>query len=131
MDFNYTQLDNLGIFKFNCELTAEIENDLGIVLMKAIYSIERAVLNLKNVTRIDHNCLQLIKKACQISIRLKRPLILTSIPEHYLQVLSQYKIENHNDYLINIVKTNSQNNKQKTYMGDYQYEGTTSLNRTC
>jgi anti-anti-sigma regulatory factor len=84
MDFAFEQVGSVGIFILKGELTGDSEDVLKIVLMKAIHSMDRGVLNFKEVTRIDHKCLQLIKQAYAASVRLKTPLILTEVPQNYV-----------------------------------------------
>ena len=84
MDFSFEQVGSVGIFTLRGELTKDCEDGLKLILMKAIHSIDRGVLNFKEVTRIDHKCLQLIKQAYTASLRIKKPLILTEVPQYYL-----------------------------------------------
>ncbi|GBD97822.1 MAG TPA: hypothetical protein ENG83_03345 [Nitrospirae bacterium] len=87
MNFTFEQFGNVGIFNLTGELTAEHEDELYLLLMRAIHSDGRSVLNLKKVTRIDLTCLKLLEKACCASIRLKNAIILTELPKHYLSEL--------------------------------------------
>lgn len=83
--FTLQEINNVKIFNIFGELKTEHEEELGLLLMKAIHSTEyRAVLNLNNVSVIDSGCLNLIKKAYCTSIRLKNPLIVMDAPEDYL-----------------------------------------------
>lgn len=84
LNFTFEQLDNVGIFNLFGELTTEHQDELKLLLMRATHGIDRAVLNLKKVTRIDFTCLKLLRKAYCTSIRLKNPLILTEVPVIYL-----------------------------------------------
>ncbi len=84
MNFTFEQLDNVGVFNLFGELTAEHQDELKLLLMRATHGIDRAVLNLKKVTRIDFTCLKLFRKAYCTSIRLMNPLILTEVPVIYL-----------------------------------------------
>ena len=84
INFTFEQLENVGIFNLFGELTAEHQDELKLLLMRATHGIDRAVLNLKKVTRIDFTCLKSLKKAYCTSIRLKSPLILTEVPVIYL-----------------------------------------------
>ena len=83
INFTFEQFGNVGIFNLTGELTAEHEDELNLLLMRAIHRNGRAVLNLKKVTRIDLICLKLLEKAYCASIRLKNPIILTELPKHY------------------------------------------------
>jgi anti-anti-sigma regulatory factor len=93
VDFTFEQVGTVGVFTFRGELTVYHEDTLKMVLMKAIHSMDRGVLNFKKVTQIDLKCLQLIKQAYLTSIRLKNPLILTEVPQNYLVAI----IKNKND----------------------------------
>lgn len=84
INFTFKQFDNVGIFNLFGELTAEYQDELKLLLMRAIYGMDRAVLNLKKVTSIDFTCLNLLRNAYCASIRLKNPLILTEVPVIYL-----------------------------------------------
>ncbi len=87
MSYKFEQSGNIGIFDLNGELSSEHENDLSALLLKAIYGIERAVLNLKEVTKISTSCLQLLNRGYCTSLRLKRPIILTAVPKRYISGL--------------------------------------------
>lgn len=84
IDFTFEQLDNVGVFNLFGELTSEHEDELKLLLMRAIHSIDHAVLNLKKVSGIDRTCLTLLRKAYCTSIRLKSPIILTEVPGNYV-----------------------------------------------
>lgn len=79
----YEENGEVGIYHLSGRLTADQEDDLKLLLMKALYSTDRAVVNLKDVTNIDHSCLTLLNKAYCTSIRLKSPIIITGIPQEY------------------------------------------------
>jgi len=79
----------VGIFSLSGELTNDHEDDLEMVLMKALYSTERAVVNFKDVTKIDDSCVNLLRKAYCTSIRLKSPIIMTGIPQEYADGIFQ------------------------------------------
>jgi anti-anti-sigma regulatory factor len=81
MEVTFEQVGTVGIFKFRGELTGDHEENLKLILMRAIHSIDRAVLNFKKVTWIDLECLQLVKQAYLTSVRLKNPLILIEVPK--------------------------------------------------
>ncbi|MBI4847880.1 MAG: hypothetical protein HY808_04780 [Nitrospirae bacterium] len=97
MDCEFEQFQRVGIFTFCGELTSECEDDLKMVLMKAIHSSDRAVLNFKKVSKIDFKCLHLIRQAYLISVRLKNPLILTNVPEDYSSDLLNRTAKNKED----------------------------------
>ena len=84
ISYTFETSGKIGIFALNGELNAEHENDLSVLLMKAIYGIERAVVNLKEVTKISSPCLQLLNRGYCTSLRLRRPLILTEVPRKYI-----------------------------------------------
>ena len=84
MHVSFEELDNVGIFTLRGEITTTQEDDLKILLMRAIHGIDRAVLNFRKVTRIDITCRELLRKAYCTSIRLKNPLIMTEVPKNYL-----------------------------------------------
>ena len=81
MEVTFEQVGTIGIFKFRGKLTGDHEENLKLILMRAIHSIDRAVLNFKKVTWIDLKCLQLVKQAYLTSVRLKNPLILIEVPK--------------------------------------------------
>lgn len=85
--YKFETSGNVGIFTLNGELHAEHEDELTMLLMKALHGIERAVVNLKKVTRISNTCLQLFNKAYHTSVRLRNPLIFTEVPQKYLSDL--------------------------------------------
>jgi anti-anti-sigma regulatory factor len=111
---------NIGIFAFNGELSSEHENDLTLILMKAIHNSDRAVLNLKEVTKINSTCLQLLNTAYCTSIRLKKPLILTEVPKKYLSDMyncSSGKRINCPPHTENIQEENKKEIHNGTFMG--------------
>ncbi len=83
IDCSFEQCGRIGIFSFSGELTEEHKDDLNMLLMRAIHSIDRAVLNFRKVRLIDMASLTLIKKAYHTSFRLKKPLIITEVPPKY------------------------------------------------
>ena len=91
MDFTFEQVGRVGIYILRGELTGDCEDSLKIVLMKAIHSMDRAVLNFKKVAWIDPKCLQLIRQAYFTSVRMKNPLILTDVPQKYLSDMIKHK----------------------------------------
>jgi anti-anti-sigma regulatory factor len=93
MEFTFEQVGTIGIFSLRGALTGDNEDHLKIILMRAIHSIDRAVLNFKRVTQIDLKCLQLIKQAYFTSVRLKNPLILIDVPQIYLSDMVENKID--------------------------------------
>ncbi|MEN8264279.1 MAG: hypothetical protein ABFR82_12535 [Nitrospirota bacterium] len=84
MNVSFEELENIGIFTFRGELTTKQEDDLKMLLMKAIHSSDRSVLNFRKVTKIDITCRELLRKAYCTSVRLKNPIIMTEIPKSYL-----------------------------------------------
>lgn len=93
MDFTFEQVGRVGIFNLRGKLTRDCEDSLKIVLMKAIHSMDRAVLNFKKVAWIDPKCLQLIRQAYFTSVRMKNPLILTDVPQNYLSDMIKNKYD--------------------------------------
>lgn len=91
MNYTFEQVGRVGIFILRGELTGDCEDSLKIVLMKAIHSMDRAVLNFKKIAWIDPKCLQLIRQAYFTSVRLKNPLILTDVPQNYLPDMMKNK----------------------------------------
>jgi len=91
VDFTFEQVGRVGIFILRGELTGDCEDSLKIVLMKAIHSMDRAVLNFTKVAWIDPKCLQLIRQAYFTSVRMKNPLILTDVPQNYLSDMIKNK----------------------------------------
>lgn len=81
MEVTFEQVGRVGIFKFRGDLTGAHEENLKLILMRAIHSIDRAVLNFDKVTWMDLKCLQLVKQAYLTSVRLKNPLILIEAPQ--------------------------------------------------
>ncbi len=88
MEYKFEQHGTIGIFTFRGELSSDYEDELKLILMRAIHSMDRAVLNFKKVTHIDFKCLQLVEQAYLTSIRLKNPLILTDMPHCLFSDLS-------------------------------------------
>lgn len=84
ISYEFERLGDVGIFTLNGELTSAHEDDLKLLLMRATHSMERAVLNLREVTGINSTCLQLLNTAYCTSIRLRKPLIMTEVPKNYL-----------------------------------------------
>lgn len=95
MELTFERIGSVGIFNFSGELTREHEDNLKITLMRALHSMDRAVLNFKTVSRIDRECLQLIKEAYYASVRLKNPLILTNLQQNYLTDILQRTGQGH------------------------------------
>jgi len=93
MEFTFEQVGTIGIFSLRGALTRDHEDNLKLILMRAIHSIDRAVLNFKKVTLIDLKCLQLIKQAYFTSVRLKNPLILIDVPQNYLSDMVKNKTD--------------------------------------
>jgi anti-anti-sigma regulatory factor len=91
LNFTFESFDNVGIFNIIGELSAECEDELKLLLMRAIHGSERAVLNMKKVTSIDMTCFSLLRKAYCTSIRLKNPIIITDVPSNYITEI--YKCE--------------------------------------
>ena len=94
MNVSFEELDNVGIFTFKGEITTTQEDDLKMLLMRAIHGIDRAVLNFRKVTRIDIVCRELLRKAYCTSIRLKNPIIMTEVPKNYLSEIFNCNISN-------------------------------------
>ncbi len=84
MDYSFEQSDGIGIYTFRGELNSTHEDKLKMVLMRAIHSFERVVLNFKGVRRIDFECLKLLQRAYCTSVRLRNPVIMTYVPTLYL-----------------------------------------------
>ncbi len=87
IDCSFEEYGGIGIFSFGGKLTEEHKDDLNMLLMRAIHSIDRAVLNFSKVKQIDMPSLMQIKKAYYTSIRLKNPLIMTEVPHKYKKEL--------------------------------------------
>lgn len=84
INFTFEQFNNVGIFNLIGDLSAEHEDELKLLLMRAIHGMDRAVLNLKKVTSIDITCFSLLRKAYCTSLKLKSPIIITEVPPHYI-----------------------------------------------
>ncbi len=102
MKVTFEDFGNVGVFTFNGEITSKHEDDLKIILMKAIHGIDRAILNFKKVSKIDLRCIQLFNRAYCTSIRLKNPIILTEIPGNYLPEIFNCRITDNINYSRNI-----------------------------
>lgn len=87
LHFTLGTYGNIGVFTLKGELTEHNKNDLKVLLMRAIHSNDRAVLNFKSVTKIDNSCLSLLNTAYVASLRMKNPLILTEVPIEYQKEL--------------------------------------------
>src|SRR4030067_2669403 len=98
MEVTFEQVGTIGIFKFRGKLTGDHEENLKLILMRAIHSIDRAVLNFKKVTCIDLKCLQLLKQAYFTSVRLQNPLILINLQQDYLNRVSRHVGDGNVDY---------------------------------
>lgn len=83
MNCGFEEKEGFGIFTFSSDLTNKHEKDLNLLLMRAIHSTERAVLNMCSVARIDAACMKLLQKAYHTSLRLKTPLIVTGLSTKY------------------------------------------------
>ena len=92
MNFTFEKYEEVGIFKLAGHLTSDHEDELKLLLMRAVYSIDRAVLNLKEIIGIDARCLRLLRKAYCMSVRLKNPIILTEVPEMYISEIFNCEI---------------------------------------
>lgn len=84
MDYIFNHFKNkpsgdIGIYTVNGEITIENQDELALILMKAIHGMDFAIFDLSGVTRIDTVCCRLLDKAYNISARFKKPLILTGI----------------------------------------------------
>ncbi|RJQ54043.1 MAG: hypothetical protein C4526_05465 [Nitrospiraceae bacterium] len=84
MELTIEHIGTVGIFNFSGELTREHEDNLKIALMRAIHSLDRAVLNFKKVKLIDLRCMQLLKQAYLTSVRLRNPLIMINLQENHM-----------------------------------------------
>jgi ABC-type transporter Mla MlaB component len=92
IQYIYEEFSNTGVFYISGDLTDEQEDELQLLLMRAIHSLDRAVLNLEKVTKIKPGSLALLRNAYCTSIRLKNPLILTQIPENYISEIYNCEI---------------------------------------
>ena len=97
INFTFEQFNNVGIFNIIGDLTSEHEDELKLLLMRAIHSMDRAVLNLKKVSRIDSTCFHLLRKAYCTSLRLKSPIILTEVPGNYINGIYNCDISDASD----------------------------------
>lgn len=94
MNVSFEELGKIGIFTFRGELTTGQEDDLQMLLMKAIHGIERSVLNFRKVTKIDITCREILRRAYCTSVRLKNPIIMTEIPKSYLPEILNCSADN-------------------------------------
>lgn len=116
MDVSFEKLGSVGIFTFEGALTAGHENDLQMILMNAIHGIDRAVLNFRKVTSIDHTCRKLLRKAYCTSVRLKNPIILTEVPGNCLAEIFDCSDADNTCYAVNESGT----------AGHHEYEGSSA-----
>ena len=84
MKIKHESFEDVGIFTLSGDMSSEHEDNLKLLLMKAVHCVNRSVLNFRGVNRINLNCLKLLNKAYCTSLRLKNPIIMTEIPETYL-----------------------------------------------
>jgi anti-anti-sigma regulatory factor len=84
MKVKHESFNNVGLFTISGDMSSEHEDNLKLLLMKAVHSIYRSVLNFRGVNRINRNCLKLLNKAYYTSLRLKNPIIMTEIPGTYI-----------------------------------------------
>ena len=84
MKVKHELFDNVGIFTISGDMISEHEDNLKLLLMKAVHGVNRSVLNFRDINRINRNCLKLLNKAYCTSLRLKNPIIMTEVPETYL-----------------------------------------------
>lgn len=85
--YTFEQCGTVGVFRLKGSISTDSEDDLKLLLMKAIHGVERCVLNLKDVTSVDARCLRLLKNAYCTSLRLKNPIILTDVPPAFASEL--------------------------------------------
>ena len=100
MEYTFERSGPVGIFTFNGELSSIHESKLSVILMRAIHSVDRAVLNFRDVSNIDLKCLDLIKNAYCTSLRLKNPIIITDIPARFINDIfnCKCKFQNINNF---------------------------------
>ncbi len=87
----FEKKEGFGIFTFGSDLTKKSEKDLNLILMRAIHGIDRTVLNMRDVVKIDVACMKLLIKAYRTSLRLKKPLIVTGLSKEYQRELFHNK----------------------------------------
>jgi anti-anti-sigma regulatory factor len=83
MKVKHESFEHVGIFIISGDMNSDHEDNLKLLLMKAVNGVNRSVLNLRGVNRISSNCLKLLNKAYCTSLRLKNPIIMTEIHETY------------------------------------------------
>lgn len=115
MELSFQRYGSVGIFNFSGKLTREFEDNLKIALMRAIHSIDKAVLDFKKVDWIDFKCLRLIKEAYYTSVRLKNPLILVNLHQSYLKKISHQMSEDHAAYSPNAENEHNGIDKEEVY----------------
>jgi anti-anti-sigma regulatory factor len=98
INLHYEENCGVGIFSLSGELTADQEDDLKIMLMRALYSTERAVVNFKDVSKINHSSIKLLKNAYCTSIRLRNPIIITGIPQEYIDRVFDYEEKHYRSF---------------------------------
>jgi anti-anti-sigma regulatory factor len=113
IDSHYEKNDGVGIYSVSGRLTAEQEGDLKMILMKALYSTERAVINFRDITEIDNSCLRLLRNAYCTSIHLKSPIIMTGIPQEYADGI--FQCNEKKDRNIHLYTDHSLNFKEKEF----------------
>jgi len=85
VEYTYERIGDIGLFNLNGDLVKSCIGDLKVLLMRAVYADEKAVINLRNVQTIDMVCLNLLRDAYWTSIRLRKPIIITEVPERYIE----------------------------------------------
>ena len=84
MKVKHESFEKVGIFTISGDISSKHEDNLKLLLMKAVHGVYRSVLNFRGVNRINRKCLKLLNKAYCTSLRLKNPIIMTEIPAAYL-----------------------------------------------
>ena len=116
MKIKHESFENIGIYTISGDISSDHEDNLKLLLMKAVNGINRPVLNLRGVNKISRNCLTLLNKAYCASLRLKNPIIMTEVPEIYLPEIFSCNSLN-NDVLILNNKTTRDSGKSGVLNG--------------
>jgi anti-anti-sigma regulatory factor len=93
IDYIFEKMGNVGLYYLRGDLSSDREDGLKVLLMRALHGTDRAVINLRNVSYIDERCMRLLRLAYKISLRLRKPIIITEIPENYIEEIFDHGTE--------------------------------------
>ncbi|UCH82219.1 MAG: hypothetical protein JSW20_06180 [Nitrospiraceae bacterium] len=84
MKVRHESSEHIEIFYLSGDINTDSEDNLKLLLMKAVHSLNRSVINFRDITYINHKSLKLLNKAYHTSIRLNNKIIMTEIPRNYI-----------------------------------------------